>query len=87
MAKTWCDLEEFYHSFCILKTSKTKLYYTSLLTGLMLIAWISSIIHNLFLLYLITIFIVLYPGLLHHNIFEQFFKWSKTYLISSVKKD
>ncbi|KAH7643926.1 hypothetical protein HUG17_6288 [Dermatophagoides farinae] len=73
IAETWINVKEFYQLFCSWKYTKTKLYYSTLLTTLMAIAWIGTQIHNLLLLYMATMFIVLYPGLSHYNMIEDFF--------------
>ncbi|KAH9415040.1 ADP-ribosylation factor-like protein 6-interacting protein 1 [Dermatophagoides pteronyssinus] len=86
IAKTWLNVKEFYQLVCSWKYSKTKLYYSTLLTVLMVIAWIGTQIHNLLLLYLSTMFIVLYPGLSHYNMIEDFFLNIRQWLQSSFSK-
>ncbi|UXI15443.1 hypothetical protein NH340_JMT01386 [Sarcoptes scabiei] len=78
-AKTWIDVRDFYLLFSSWKTNKIKLYYSTILTVLMVIAWIGTQIHNLLLLYLLTLFVVLYPGLSHHNLIQQFTATVQTY--------
>lgn len=72
IAEKWLNFKSIYKSFLSWKKSNTKLYYTTLLTGLMALAWIGSRVHNLFILYLCTLYIALYPGLSHHGLIEQF---------------
>lgn len=60
-----------FSAFTSWKYTNTKLYYSTLLTSLLIIAWVGSVIHNLLLVYLITLFIVLYPGLTHYNLISQ----------------
>jgi hypothetical protein len=48
---------------CSLKTSKPKLYYPGLLGTLLVFAYVGNKVNNLFLTYLVTLLVVLYPGL------------------------
>jgi hypothetical protein len=54
-----------------LKETKPKLYSFILLTSLLMLAYIGNTINNLLLLYVLTMFIVLLPGLKHHGILQQ----------------
>ena len=54
-----------------MKETKPKLYSFILLTSLLMLAYIGNTINNLFLLYLLTMSLVLLPGLKHHGILQQ----------------
>lgn len=86
IAKTWINIMEFYQLVSSWKYTKTKLYYSTLLTMLMIIAWIGTQIHNLLLLYLSTMFIILYPGLSHYNMIEDFFQTIRQWFESLFSK-
>lgn len=63
LAKVYAFLCESCNHCCWLKTSKPKLYYPSILGALLVMGYIGNKINNLFLTYLVTLFIALYPGL------------------------
>lgn len=68
--KICMDLAKFYvfvnticESCCSLKTKKPKLYYPALLGSLIVLAYLGNKFNNLFLTYLVALFVALYPGL------------------------
>lgn len=63
LAKVYAFFRESCNMCCSMKTSKPKLYYPSVLGTLLVLAYIGNKINNLFLTYLVTLFIALYPGL------------------------
>jgi len=63
LAKVYAFFCESCNQCCSLKTSKPKLYYPSMLGALLVMAYIGNKINNLFLTYLVVLFVVLYPGL------------------------
>lgn len=60
-------LYAFFKSSCdacsSMKSKKPKLYYPSLLVSLLFLAYVGNKFNNLFLTYLATLFVALYPGL------------------------
>ncbi|XP_050688446.1 ADP-ribosylation factor-like protein 6-interacting protein 1 [Eriocheir sinensis] len=56
-----------------MKESKPRTYFVVVTGSLLFSAWIGSNINNLFLTYLIVLFLVLLPGLKHHGIIKKYF--------------
>lgn len=63
LAKVYAFFRGSCDSCCSFKTSKPKFYYPGLLVSLLFLAYIGNKINNLFLTYLVTLLVVLYPGL------------------------
>lgn len=63
LAKAYALLRSFCDSACALKTKKPKIYYPALLGSLLVFAYIGNKFNNLFLTYLVTMLLALYPGL------------------------
>ncbi|KAL6476559.1 hypothetical protein MHYP_G00150580 [Metynnis hypsauchen] len=55
-----------------LKEEKPKMYFLSVISSLVVVAWIGQQVHNLFLTYLIVSFILLLPGLNQHGIITKY---------------
>ncbi|XP_052408909.1 ADP-ribosylation factor-like protein 6-interacting protein 1 [Carassius gibelio] len=55
-----------------LKEEKPKMYYLSVISSLVAVAWIGQQVHNLFLTYLIVSFLLLLPGLNQHGIITKY---------------
>ncbi|RWS15740.1 ADP-ribosylation factor-like protein 6-interacting protein 1 [Dinothrombium tinctorium] len=72
LALGWVTLVSTWHSWQKLKDAKPKAYFLSLLTVLMVLAWIGNLINNLFLTYLLALFVALLPGLKHHGILQKY---------------
>ena len=67
-------LMSMYNQWRQMKETKPKQYSFVLLTSLLMLAYIGNTINNLLLLYLVTMSIVLLPGLKHHGILQQIIK-------------
>lgn len=63
LAKVYALFRSTCNTCCSLKSSKPKVYYPALLGALIVLAYIGNKINNLFLTYIVTLFLVLYPGL------------------------
>lgn len=63
LAKVYAFFRNSCNTCCSLKSSKPKVYYPGLLLSLLVLAYIGNKINNLFLTYLVTLLIALYPGL------------------------
>ena len=63
LAKIYAFVRNSCNTCCSLKSSKPKVYYPGLLLSLIVLAYIGNKINNLFLTYLVTLLIALYPGL------------------------
>lgn len=63
LAKVYAFLRSLCDTCCSLKTKKPKLYYPALLASLLVSAYIGNKFNNLFLTYLVTLVLALYPGL------------------------
>lgn len=55
------------------KQDKPKAYVVAVLISLLLMAWIGNAFDNLFLTYLIVLFLAMTPGMKHHGIFKKYF--------------
>ncbi|KAG7459404.1 hypothetical protein MATL_G00210270 [Megalops atlanticus] len=55
-----------------LKEEKPKMYFLSVISSLVVVAWIGQQVHNLFLTYLIVSFLLLLPGLNQHGIITKY---------------
>ncbi|XP_056609815.1 ADP-ribosylation factor-like protein 6-interacting protein 1 [Triplophysa dalaica] len=55
-----------------LKEEKPKMYFLSVISSLLAVAWIGQQVHNLFLTYLIVTFLLLLPGLNQHGIITKY---------------
>ncbi|XP_040070217.1 ADP-ribosylation factor-like protein 6-interacting protein 1 isoform X2 [Ixodes scapularis] len=56
-----------------MKQEKPKMYIIVVLVSLLLVAWIGNIFDNLFLTYLIVLFVAMVPGMKRHGIFKKYF--------------
>lgn len=63
LAKTYAFMRTVCDQCCSMKTKQPKLYYPSLLCFLLFSAYVGSKFNNLFLTYLFTLLVALYPGL------------------------
>lgn len=63
LAKVYAFIRSTCDTCCSLKTKKPKFYYPALLGSLLVSAYIGNKFNNLFLTYLFTLLVVLYPGL------------------------
>lgn len=63
LAKAYALMRNICDSCCSMKTKQPKLYYAGLLGSLLVSAFIGSKFNNLFLTYLFTLIVALYPGL------------------------
>ncbi|NP_001040353.1 ADP-ribosylation factor-like 6 interacting protein [Bombyx mori] len=61
------------HSFYSLRDTSPFMYYTISISTLCTVAWISSSINNIFLLYLLSTVVLLWPGIQRSGIFNSFF--------------
>ncbi|KAJ8384005.1 hypothetical protein AAFF_G00212490 [Aldrovandia affinis] len=60
-----------------LKEEKPKMYFLSVISSLVVVAWIGQQVHNLFLTYLIVSFLLLVPGLNQHGIITKYVGMAK----------
>lgn len=88
IASAWKQILELWKEWNDIKTTRPKLYSGLLLSILLVLAWIGNLFNNvsphlvgnqltvsqlqLFLTYLIVLFVALYPGLKTHGIIEQY---------------
>lgn len=63
LAKAYAFMRTICDHCCSLKTKQPKIYYPALLVGLIVLAYIGNKFNNLFLTYLFTLFVALFPGL------------------------
>lgn len=63
LAKLYALMRSFCDACCSMKSKKPKLYYPALLATLLVSAYLGNKFNNLFLTYLVTLLVALYPGL------------------------
>lgn len=71
LAKIYATMHSLCASTCRIKTNNPKLYYPSLLSSLLIVAFIGNRINNLFLTYLLVLVLALYPGLEKRGITQK----------------
>ncbi|CAD7091121.1 unnamed protein product [Hermetia illucens] len=67
LCATKIKLCSFYNYIFTAKEEKSTMFLISVSLILVLLAWIGSVIDNLFLCFITTLFAALYPGLSHHG--------------------
>ncbi|KAK5617392.1 ADP-ribosylation factor-like protein 6-interacting protein 1 [Crenichthys baileyi] len=71
---------------CSLKEEKPKVYFASVISGLLAVAWIGQQVHNLFLTYLIVSFLLLLPGLNQHGVISKYAAMAKREINKLLKQ-
>ncbi|TRY87779.1 hypothetical protein DNTS_015691 [Danionella cerebrum] len=69
-----------------LKEEKPKMYFLSVISSLVAVAWIGQQVHNLFLTYLIVSFLLLLPGLNQHGIITKYAGMAKREINKLLKQ-
>ncbi|XP_063077620.1 ADP-ribosylation factor-like protein 6-interacting protein 1 [Engraulis encrasicolus] len=69
-----------------LKEEKPKMYFMSVISSLVVVAWIGQQVHNLFLTYLIVSFLLLLPGLNQHGIITKYAGMAKREINKLLKQ-
>uniref|UniRef100_A0AAY5EWP2 RETREG1-3/ARL6IP-like N-terminal reticulon-homology domain-containing protein n=1 Tax=Electrophorus electricus TaxID=8005 RepID=A0AAY5EWP2_ELEEL len=69
-----------------LKEEKPKMYVLSVISSLVVVAWIGQQVHNLFLTYLIVSFLLLLPGLSQHGIINKYCGMAKREINKLLKQ-
>ncbi|KAJ8915087.1 hypothetical protein NQ315_014342 [Exocentrus adspersus] len=64
-------LELLISSYYRMKVTNSKLYFTLTIFGLSFLAWIGATINNLFLMYVLCVFMLLLPGMSHHGMLNK----------------
>uniref|UniRef100_A0A1A8H373 ADP-ribosylation factor-like 6 interacting protein 1 n=1 Tax=Nothobranchius korthausae TaxID=1143690 RepID=A0A1A8H373_9TELE len=72
LVKTQHRVVGWWKRLCTLKEEKPKVYFASVISSLLAMAWIGQQVHNLFLTYLIVSFLLLLPGLNQHGIITKY---------------
>lgn len=70
-----------------MRQNKSKIYYVSLFSALLTLAWIGNTFNNLFLAYVLTLGAALFPGLKHHNILKQGFEKGFALVKNAINKE
>ena len=68
------------------KVSSPKVYYGIILVTLLALSWIGNVVHNLFLTYLLVIFLVMFPGLKQRGLVDKYVSLVMSY-VSKPKKN
>ena len=70
-----------------MRQNKSKIYYISLFTALVTLAYIGNTFNNLFLAYTCTLFASLFPGLRHHQVFSQGWEKGLNLIKNTINKE
>ncbi|XP_055938121.1 ADP-ribosylation factor-like protein 6-interacting protein 1 [Argiope bruennichi] len=68
---TYMKIKHMWESVRQIKETKPYLYFIGVLGALLFTAWIGNLINNLFLTYLIVLFLALLPGIKSHNVIRE----------------
>ncbi|KAF3845907.1 hypothetical protein F7725_002985 [Dissostichus mawsoni] len=71
---------------CALKEEKPKMYFASVISSLLAVAWIGQQVHNLFLTYLIVSFLLLLPGMNQHGVITKYASMAKREINKLLKQ-
>ncbi|XP_008336275.3 ADP-ribosylation factor-like protein 6-interacting protein 1, partial [Cynoglossus semilaevis] len=77
LVKTQRRVVGWWRRSCALKEEKPKMYFVSMISGLLVVAWIGQQVHNLLLTYIIVSFLLLLPGLNQHGIITKYTSMAK----------
>ncbi|XP_068605542.1 ADP-ribosylation factor-like protein 6-interacting protein 1 [Brachionichthys hirsutus] len=69
-----------------LKEEKPKMYFASVVSGLLAAAWIGQQVHNLFLTYLMVSLLLLLPGLNQHGVISKYSSMAKREINKLLKQ-
>uniref|UniRef100_A0A4W5Q1W0 ADP-ribosylation factor-like 6 interacting protein 1 n=1 Tax=Hucho hucho TaxID=62062 RepID=A0A4W5Q1W0_9TELE len=69
-----------------LKEEKPKMYFASVISSLVAVAWMGQQVHNLFLTYLIVSFLLLLPGLNQHGVISKYAGMAKREINKLLKQ-
>ncbi|XP_019745511.1 ADP-ribosylation factor-like protein 6-interacting protein 1 [Hippocampus comes] len=85
MVKMQRRLLGWWRRLCTLKEEKPKMYFTSVISSLLALAWIGQQVHNLLLTYLIVSLLLLLPGLNQHSVFSKYTAMAKREINKLIK--
>ncbi|XP_037113386.1 ADP-ribosylation factor-like protein 6-interacting protein 1 [Syngnathus acus] len=85
MVKTQRRVLGWSRRLCTLKEEKPKMYFTSVISGLLAVAWIGQQVHNLLLTYLIVSLMLLLPGLNQHGVLSKYAAMAKREINKLIK--
>ncbi|CAL1587624.1 unnamed protein product [Knipowitschia caucasica] len=71
---------------CTMKEEKPKVYFGSVMTSLLVVAWIGQQVHNLLLTFLIVSFLLLLPGLNQHGVISKYMSMAKREINKLMKQ-
>jgi hypothetical protein len=74
------------HNFCNSRSERSTFYLITVTLTSILLAWIGSSVNNLFLAYLIALFVSLYPGLHHNGLIQIVTDHVKNFISTHIKK-
>lgn len=80
------SVNSFVASMKEMKRTKPSMYFMTVVVGLLLLAWVGSLIASLWLTYLIVSTLVMIPGLVHRGYLQKFILGPARPLISAVDK-
>ncbi|XP_061761733.1 ADP-ribosylation factor-like protein 6-interacting protein 1 [Nerophis ophidion] len=72
LVKTQRRVLGWWRRLCALKEDRPKMYFASVISSLLAVAWIGQQVHNLFLTYVIVSFLLLLPGLNQHGVLSKY---------------
>ncbi|XP_077413612.1 ADP-ribosylation factor-like protein 6-interacting protein 1 [Vanacampus margaritifer] len=85
MVKTQRRLLGWWRRLCTLKEEKPKMYFASVISSLLVVAWIGQQVHNLLLTYLIVSLLLLLPGLNQHGVLSKYAAMAKREINKLIK--
>uniref|UniRef100_A0A1A8DQ99 ADP-ribosylation factor-like 6 interacting protein 1 n=1 Tax=Nothobranchius kadleci TaxID=1051664 RepID=A0A1A8DQ99_NOTKA len=86
LVKTQRRVVGWWKRLCTLKEEKPKVYFASVISSLLAMAWIGQQVHNLFLTYLIVSFLLLLPGLNQHGVITKYTSMVKREINKMLKQ-
>ncbi|KAG9334964.1 hypothetical protein JZ751_006187 [Albula glossodonta] len=86
LAKTQRRMVGWWKRIFALKEERPKVYFLSVISTLLVVAWIGQQVHNLFLTYLIVTVLLLLPGLNQHGIISKYAGMAKREINKLLKQ-
>ncbi|TNM97091.1 ADP-ribosylation factor-like protein 6-interacting protein 1 isoform X1 [Takifugu flavidus] len=86
LVKTKRRVVGWWNRLCAVKEEKPKMYFASVISSLLVVAWIGQQVHNLLLTYLIVSFLLLLPGMNQYGIISKYTSMAKREINKLLKQ-
>ncbi|XP_011616282.1 ADP-ribosylation factor-like protein 6-interacting protein 1 isoform X1 [Takifugu rubripes] len=86
LVKTKRRIVGWWKRLCAVKEEKPKMYFASVISSLLVVAWIGQQVHNLLLTYLIVSFLLLLPGMNQYGIISKYTSMAKREINKLLKQ-